>query len=739
MLPGRSVFFFRSTVRRRRWRRLVHTLRPYQKECIDACITLLEQGLRRQAVSLPVGSGKTVIFSNLINRVQPPTPMATKTLVLAHREELLAQAARQIQRASPNLVVDIDQGTRVANPAADVIVASVPTLGREQTDRLSRYDPRRFKLIVIDEAHHAAAETYNRIIKHFETQGAGQSDVLVWGCSATLYRHDGLGLGGVFDKIVYQKNFIDMIREGYLARMKVVTVCTSTKIDGVRAYAGDFSPKALSSAVNNETRNLAIVKAYQTLAMGKRKSTLVFAVDIAHAQTLCKILNHYGVLAKAILSTTSLGERETAIQEFRDGTLPVIVNCGILTEGTDIPNIDCVMMARPTRSLGLFQQMIGRGMRLFPGKDDCLVVDLVDSFSSAAGGRITVPTLLGLDPELILKETDILDGRAVSQLAEQHKQSLLKGLEGNEDTENTQSMDNPYGVLDELNKELLDTLPKSIGSLESMGYVAKTHLNPLNFFELHKKLTHPTSKLIDELDMVSSGNHNLRKLSIFSWVSLTPMRYTVGLRGANYEIKKCPADGLWHGHLRQMVHRNKEMKQSGGKAGSSFYSFNTELKMQAETLEHAIRAMDSLIKSKCKSQFEIKTLMWNAPWRKLPPTPMQIKMLERHGINVHRGNKKKTLKGKAFSKKIASGPAITEVEGEEAEEESGKPSVSDMWLTRGIATNIISRIRSGSVKWWRDAAKAQDKLDAKREKVTDLKKLVAWNIGNIATKGTVQP
>ncbi|KAJ2854955.1 DEAD DEAH box helicase, partial [Coemansia erecta] len=647
-------------------------------------------------------------------RVEPPTAEATKTLVLAHREELLAQAARQIQRASPDLVVEIDQGLRVANPAADVIVASVPTLGRMQSDRLGRYDARRFKLIVIDEAHHAAAESYSRVVKHFEEAGA----VLVWGCSATLYRHDGLGLGGVFDRIVYQKNFIDMIRDGYLSRMKVVTVCTSTKLDRVRAYSGDFALKALASAVNNETRNLAIVKAYQTLAQGKRKSTLVFAVDIAHAQKLCSIFNHYGVRAKTIVSSTSLGERETAIQEFRGASLPVLINCGILTEGTDIPNIDCVMMARPTRSLGLFQQMIGRGMRLFPSKDDCLIVDLVDSFSSAAGGRITVPTLLGLDPELVLKETDILDGNAVDQLVKQHSQ-LLSETKGQQPYET----DEPQGALDKLNSELLDTLPESLGSLRSMGFVATTHLNPLYFFELSKNLKRPTTRLIDELDKVSSGNHNLRRLSIFSWVSLTPTRYMMSTRGITYEISRSEADGLWHGHVRKEMRGTNKKK---GKEAASFFSVNTKLKMTAETLEHAIRAMDSLIRSKCGSRFEIKTLMWNAPWRKQPPTPMQIKLLKRHGIDVY-GEKQGAGKKHDLQKKpapTAGAPAIVEVE----EEDERRTGASDMRINRGIATNIISRIRNGSVKWWRDVAKAQEQADAKREKAAGLKKLAAWDI-----------
>ncbi|KAJ2715107.1 putative ATP-dependent helicase IRC3, partial [Coemansia spiralis] len=197
-------------------------LRPYQRACIEQCLAALGKGVWRQAVSLPVGSGKTVIFSNLIQRVPAPGPEATKTLVLAHREELLEQAARQIKRASPQLEVHIDQAQRVASPAADVVVASVATLGRSGSARLRRHDPARYKCIIIDEAHHAAAESYGRILEYFG-RGTDEQPLLVWGCSATLRRHDGLALGEVFDQIVFHKSFLEMIREKWLSGLQVTT------------------------------------------------------------------------------------------------------------------------------------------------------------------------------------------------------------------------------------------------------------------------------------------------------------------------------------------------------------------------------------------------------------------------------------------------------------------------------------------------------------------------------------
>ncbi|KAJ2654283.1 DEAD DEAH box helicase, partial [Coemansia sp. RSA 1200] len=658
--------------------------------------------------------------------------------------ELLAQAAKQIQDTVPNLVVEIDQGTRVANPAADVIVASVPTLGRDQSDRLSRYDPRRFKLLVIDEAHHAAAETYTRIVKHFEATHDSATEpshrLFVWGCSATLHRHDGLGLGGVFDKIVYRKQFVDMIREGHLSRMKVVTVCTGTRISKVRVYAGDFAVKALSSAVNNQTRNLSIVKAYQTFAQGKRKSTLVFAVDIAHAQTLCRIFNHYGVAAKTVLSTTSTADRETMLREFRDRSLPVIINCGILTEGTDIPNIDCVMMARPTRSLVLFQQMIGRGMRLFTGKSDCLVVDLIDSFDESKTSHITVPTLLGLDPQLAFKETDILDGRAVSQLAEEHRLANI----GRSDIDNDEE-EKPQngGILQELDAELLNKLPKTLGSLESMGFTAKTHLNPLNFFELPKSFDHRTAaSRVDELEMVSAGNHSLRQFSRYAWVCLTPTYYMLSGFNMTFAIRKNKSDDLWYGYIKRTL-RSKAKASSDGKRkegggplsdkkktkGESVFTVGKKPVMKAEEFEHALHGMDTLVKLHSGSQSQLKLFMWNAPWRKLPPTPMQINMLKRFvaELELPKDSVPDTAAANSGPPATGSATVVRVLSGGSKGKEQNNNNNGVQWLNRGIATNLIVRMRNGSIGWWKDATKAQGRLDsAQRERVEDLKRLAAW-------------
>ncbi|KAJ2809491.1 putative ATP-dependent helicase IRC3 [Coemansia guatemalensis] len=682
----RTAVFRQRRAQSRRW---IHKLRPYQQECIDKCLAALKAGVWRQAVSLPVGSGKTVVFSSLIQQIPPPSPLATKTLVLAHREELLVQAARQIMRASPGLEVQIDQGTRLANLAADVVVASVPTLGRKDSDRLLRYDPQRYKCIVIDEAHHAAAETYARIIDHFQQQKHGSSNaqgprrLFVWGCSATLRRHDGLELTGVFDEIVYQKHFLEMIREQWLTGLRIFTVRTSSDIGSVRSYAGEYSTRALSNAVNNSARNKAVVKAYQTLATGRR-SVLVFAVDVAHAQELCRVFVRSGIRAEAVLGITAAGTREQILQEFRSGELPVVVNCGILTEGTDIPNIDCVIMARPTRSPVLFQQMLGRGMRLAPGKKDCLVIDFVDSFKKDMS-QITVPTLLGLDPQLVLKNTDVLDTKRLAELQKQHTPPSPEDIDSKiekdlatvsrfiEDEEGGGrfSEERPSGQLD---------------SLKALGFKAHLHLNPLKFFELKQCPPGMSAKEYCEgLDHVSSGtigSWQLRQISKLSWLCLAPDRYMINVNTSYYFVTRTAKDGLWRGSRRVYMQKSSAF---------GFYTAEAAIGLTAETLERAICGVDSLIRAKT-ARTALLQLRWDAPWRMQPPTTRQLSMLKKLGVRIPES-----------------------IEGV-ADASSQSPASHIHGITRGSATNLITRIRHGSSKAWRELDKAKGRLETARTK-----------------------
>ncbi|ORZ33368.1 P-loop containing nucleoside triphosphate hydrolase protein [Catenaria anguillulae PL171] len=390
-------------------------LRPYQEECIAKCIeALTERGVKKQAVSLPVGSGKTVVFANLLQKVPDPKPGASKVLVLAHRKELLDQARNQIRRAAPHLRVGMDGGGEKEPKdlsAFDVIVASVPALGSSRSKRLFKYDVNEFKLIIIDEAHHAAAQTYIRILDHFGVWNE-DSHMMVWGCSATLRRMDALSLGQVFNEVVYERGFLEMIQDGHLCDFTLKTLCTSTDLSHVSSHSGDYALGALADTINTPDRNAAIVDGWLKASAAadhggapRRLSTLVFAATIEHVEELCAAFQARGVDARYLhsRSTADFAARRELVEEFRQGKFPVLVNCGILTEGTDIPNIDCIILARPTRSGILYQQMLGRGLRLHHAKSDCLVIDVVDLHIKA--DLVTVPSLLGLDPRFVVHDS----------------------------------------------------------------------------------------------------------------------------------------------------------------------------------------------------------------------------------------------------------------------------------------------------------------------------------------------
>jgi ATP-dependent helicase IRC3 len=369
------------------------TLRPYQQEALDAILFHEEKGITKQLVVLPTGAGKTVLFSHLPVIRKNTLPM----LVLAHRAELLEQARNKIMASNPTLTVEIEQADRKAGHV-DVVVASVATLGRSGTPRIEGYPNDYFKSIVIDEAHHAAAPSYGRVVDYFNPP-------FLLGVTATPQRSDSVRLIDVFDEIVYYKSIQDLIEDGWLSPLIGYRVKTNVDISDVEIRNGEYAQDQLEEKVDTPERNAFVVATYRNLAMATK--AIVFASGIKHAENLALSFRQASVECEVIVGTTPHEERQKILQDFSTNKLKVIVNVGVLTEGFDEPSLETIILAKPTRSTLLYTQIVGRGTRLFEGKEHCTIIDIADT--TRGKKPIGLPTLLGMPPEFDLQGQSLTD------------------------------------------------------------------------------------------------------------------------------------------------------------------------------------------------------------------------------------------------------------------------------------------------------------------------------------------
>ena len=370
------------------------TLRPYQRDAVDAVLAARRSGVRRMVVCLPTGAGKTVIFSHLAR-------LARRTvLVLAHREELLAQARDKIERAMQGqAIVAVEQAEQRAPEGAKVLVCSIRSLHDGRLSRVLRgRDP---GLIIYDECHHAAAEDNLRVLRRLGAFEPSFTGTLL-GFTATTARGDGKGLDTVFEQIVYARALPEMIDDGYLVPLRGFRIATTADLSRLSRGGLDFREEELSSAVDIEERNALVARSIQEL--GRDRRTIAFCVTVSHARNLSKALNHLRVPAGVVHGTMSKEARAKALSDFREGRTQVLTNVGVLTEGFDDPGVSCIAMVRPTRSESLYAQCVGRGTRLHQAKKDCLILDFVDL---GALDLCTLPSLFGMPRDL-----DLLGGDA---------------------------------------------------------------------------------------------------------------------------------------------------------------------------------------------------------------------------------------------------------------------------------------------------------------------------------------
>jgi len=334
-------------------------LRPYQQEAREAVEQDWNGDFLRTLLVLPTGCGKTIVFSKI---VEDMVRAGRRCLILAHRGELLEQAADKLLQAT---------GLRCAVEKAEetcldswyrVTVGSIQSLMREK--RLGQFPANYFDVIVVDEAHHVLSEGYQRVLNHF---GAAR----VLGVTATPDRGDMRNLGQYFEHLAYEYTLPRAIKDGYLCPIKAVTIPLRLDLSGVGVQAGDFKSSDIDTALDPYLHQIA--QEMQQYCAGRK--TVVFLPLVRTSQKFCRLLNAQGFRAAEVNGDSK--DRAEVLKAFDGGEYNILCNSMLLTEGWDCPSVDCVVVLRPTKVRSLYSQMVGRGTRLFPGKEDLLLLDFL--------------------------------------------------------------------------------------------------------------------------------------------------------------------------------------------------------------------------------------------------------------------------------------------------------------------------------------------------------------------------
>jgi superfamily II DNA or RNA helicase len=404
-------------------------LRPYQLAAQKAIVQERKRGFRVQLVSLATGLGKSVVIATLPELLElRPSDV---TLVVAHRDELIQQLVEKMKAQNPDAVVGVEKADDYASEDCTIIVATVQTLTGPRLNRFAAKFGRRIALFVIDEAHHAAAPTYRAILDKILTK---RPDATVIGFTATPQRGDGARLVDIFPDIVYSMDARAAIDAGYLVPVRSYAIATETNLDDVSSRGGDFVLGQLADAVDTEERNKRVVDAYLQLTPGMK--TLVFTASVEHARNVAHLFKGAGVKAAFASGDTPTAEREAIVAGFRGHKVDVLVNCGLYLEGFDVPSIQVIINARPTKSTTLYTQVTGRGLRpldeyaymlselpspearremiAMSEKPYAIIIDIVDQ--ARRHQLVTLPVLWGIPAQIDAQ------GRPISDVARQYEE-----------------------------------------------------------------------------------------------------------------------------------------------------------------------------------------------------------------------------------------------------------------------------------------------------------------------------
>ncbi|MGP1505154.1 MAG: DEAD/DEAH box helicase [Eggerthia catenaformis] len=334
-------------------------LRTYQKKAHDSIFNEWNKGVKRTLLVLPTGTGKTIVFSKV---AEACVKQGKRVLILAHRGELLEQAADKILK-STGLTCSVEKAEQTCiGEWFRITVGSVQTLQNEK--RLSKFDENYFDTIIIDEAHHILSNGYQRVMEHF-------SSAEVLGVTATPDRGDKKNLGQFFETLAYEYTLPQAIKEGYLSPIKALTIPINLDLSAVSISQGDFKASDVDTALDPYLQ--AICDEMKKYCMDRK--TVVFLPLVATSQKFKNILNENGFKAAEVNGSSK--DRTEVLKEFQNNKYNVLCNSMLLTEGWDCPDVDCIIVLRPTKVRSLYSQMVGRGTRLAENKKDLLLLDFL--------------------------------------------------------------------------------------------------------------------------------------------------------------------------------------------------------------------------------------------------------------------------------------------------------------------------------------------------------------------------
>jgi len=342
--------------------------RPYQQDAIDKTLECYDRGTPAALIVMPTGCGKTIVFSHVLDQM---IKKGGRAIVIAHRDELLSQAMSKIKLVSGEHC-SLEKADSWSNETSlfqksNVVVSSVQTQNAGRLGgRMQRFDPFEFVLLIIDEAHHATSKTYRNVINYYRTN----PNLKVLGVTATPDRADTAALGKVFDEAPYSYAMTEAITDGWLVPIEQQLVdVESLDFSKCKTTAGDLNAKELGEIMVEENNLHEVVGPTIEIAAGRK--TLVFAVTVMQAERMSEIFNrHKKNSAMVVTGKTETEARKGIMKGFDSGDFQFLVNVGVCTEGFDVPSIEIVAIARPTKSRSLYTQMVGRGTRPLPGVVD---------------------------------------------------------------------------------------------------------------------------------------------------------------------------------------------------------------------------------------------------------------------------------------------------------------------------------------------------------------------------------